>query len=81
MRLRLHETRGEFHPAMSSSRGEILISFTWLISPRDERKTVSSRDEINVESYLGVFVFLFLQNGHPCRKLICTVWSVTAGHT
>ena len=24
-----------------------MISFTWLISPQDERKTVSSRDEIN----------------------------------
>ena len=32
-----------------------MISFTWLISSRDERKTVSSRDEMNVESYFGVF--------------------------
>ena len=32
-----------------------LISFTWLILLRYERKTVSSRYEINVESYLGVF--------------------------
>ena len=58
-RLRLHEAQGEFHPGMSSSRGEILISFTRLISPQDERKTVSSRDEINVQTYLGVFGFCF----------------------